>query len=295
MKVWESRKHRRLLVSLHDEDSLQACLRRLIEEEALGTAWISGVGTVAWVELTLSEPARGAAPGRRIENATLNYLAGNLTLNEVGPGTRLRVLVEAEGELRAGWLVDAAPIHLELHVVAFDDILLQRGATGGWETLRPERRESGGADQAPTVAVPRPAPSSASPSGPVGWGDLAAATAEPEPPPKPAPRREPKKKTRRTKASPPAASAIPAFKPPPLPEKRRQKEAFLDEPQPEAGDYVDHQIFGKCRVDGEGPDGGLIIRLKSGVRKTIRLDFLQVLEPRVEDDAFVYPLRPRRR
>ena len=71
--------------------------------------------------------------------------------------------------------------------------------------------------------------------------------------------------------------------------------AFLDEPIPQKGDFVDHRQFGLCRVEGEDEDGGLRIRLPSGVRKVIRLDFLEVLPPRHEGDRKVFPLRPRKR
>ena len=71
--------------------------------------------------------------------------------------------------------------------------------------------------------------------------------------------------------------------------------AILDEPYPEKGDWVDHRQFGLCKVEGEDTEGGVRIRLPSGVRKVIRLDFLEVLPARVEGDRKIFPLRPRRR
>ncbi len=68
-----------------------------------------------------------------------------------------------------------------------------------------------------------------------------------------------------------------------------------EEPTLVKGDYVEHRQFGLCRVDGEDPDGALILRLPSGNRKHIRLDFLEVLPPRQDGERRIYPLRPRKR
>lgn len=64
---------------------------------------------------------------------------------------------------------------------------------------------------------------------------------------------------------------------------------------PQKGDWIDHRQFGVCRVDREDEDGGLVIRLPSGVRKTIKLDYMEVGRPRAEPNRRVFPLRPRKR
>ena len=69
----------------------------------------------------------------------------------------------------------------------------------------------------------------------------------------------------------------------------------LDANQPERGDWVDHKQFGLCRVENLAEDGGLLIRLETGRRKLIKLDFLDVLEPREDGGRKIYPLRPKRR
>ena|GEM_PF-467310 len=83
----------------------------------------------------------------------------------------------------------------------------------------------------------------------------------------------------------------------PLPSrKRKTEEEFFDELVPEIGDFVDHEVFGLCRVQGETQSGGLIIRLENGGRKAIKLDYLEVSPPRVDDRARkVFRLSPRRR
>ena len=88
----------------------------------------------------------------------------------------------------------------------------------------------------------------------------------------------------------------PAPVPDPIPQKQRVDiDELLDEPVPERGDWIDHKVFGLCHVQGEDPNGGLIIKLPSGVRKHINLEVLEVLPARMEGDRRVYPLRPRRR
>lgn len=91
-----------------------------------------------------------------------------------------------------------------------------------------------------------------------------------------------------TQAGPPRA---------PLPSrKRKTEEEFFEELVPEIGDFVDHKVFGLCRVEGESQSGGLIIRLEDGGRKAIKLSYLVVSPPRVDDRARkVFRLSPRRR
>jgi hypothetical protein len=97
-----------------------------------------------------------------------------------------------------------------------------------------------------------------------------------------------------------AATLVPVPAPEPLPERKRSADAALagidDEPVPARGEWVSHKQFGLCRVEGEEESGSLAIRLPSGVRKSISLDFLRVLPP-VTDAAgrTVYPLEPRKR
>ena len=80
--------------------------------------------------------------------------------------------------------------------------------------------------------------------------------------------------------------------PPPVPEAlravvptkvRRGEEILYEDPIPEPGDYLEHPQFGLCAVEGDDVDGAMFIRIPSGSRKSIKLDFLQVL-PAVTDD-----------
>jgi len=86
---------------------------------------------------------------------------------------------------------------------------------------------------------------------------------------------------------PSSVSLVPNF------DKKPEPDATSDEPEPKKGDWIDHRQFGLCRVDGEGVDGGLLIRLPSGMRKVVHTETLEVMQPRFEGDRRIFPLRPR--
>jgi hypothetical protein len=185
--------------------------------------------------------------------------------------------------------------HAELLLECFDDVTLERvpDDTTGLSLFRfdapapaPSRAWTSRPDDDADVSDEEPEPAAAAPSG-VSWADVAAVSAAP-PVERPA-RRAP---ARAEPVAPPAAG----HRPPPIPERRRtSEEEFMKELVPEKGDYVQHRQFGMCRVDREDGDGSLVIRLPSGVRKTIRLDFMEVGAPRQEGHKRVFPIRPRRR
>ena len=133
--------------------------------------------------------------------------------------------------------------------------------------------------RAPSSAPPASTPAASTPaSTAVSWADVAAVSAAPEVAYTPA---------RRERAEAPGA------KPPPIPDKRQAYSAELDEPVPVRGDFIQHRQFGLCKVDREDKDGGLVIRLPSGVRKTIKLDFMEVGQPFDDGGRRVFPIRPR--
>ncbi|MGF1466136.1 MAG: hypothetical protein ACFCGT_08370, partial [Sandaracinaceae bacterium] len=85
----------------------------------------------------------------------------------------------------------------------------------------------------------------------------------------------------------------PELSPAPPPEKRTT--GVLSEHYPDKGDYIEHRQFGVCRVEREDEAGGVLIRLPSGRRKTIKLEVMEILEPRIDGDKLIYPVRPKRR
>lgn len=63
---------------------------------------------------------------------------------------------------------------------------------------------------------------------------------------------------------------------------------------PEKGDFIQHRQFGRCKVERPDKGGGIVIKLPSGIRKTLRLDFMDVGAPRMEGSRRVFPVRPRK-
>ena len=130
-----------------------------------------------------------------------------------------------------------------------------------------------GAAVAPAARPPVQAPLSA--PGPVSWGMVAAASAS---------REEPTTsggEAARTKPTHPARTSRPPSDDPAA-------------PTPRAGDYIDHEQFGLCRIDRLIDDGGAFIRLPTGRRKQIKLTFFEILEPRRDGKRAIYPLRPKK-
>ena len=64
---------------------------------------------------------------------------------------------------------------------------------------------------------------------------------------------------------------------------------------PEKGDFIQHRQFGRCKVEGPTKNGGIRVKLPSGIRKTLRLDFMDVGSPCREDGRRIFPVRPKKR
>ncbi len=87
----------------------------------------------------------------------------------------------------------------------------------------------------------------------------------------------------------------PAHRPPPIvdPLANDSHSILFDEPIPEVGEYIDHRQFGICKIESMEEDGGVMLRMPDKRKKLIKLDVLQVLEPRIEGNKIIYPVRPR--
>lgn len=326
MIVFESRLARRFVGRLERGEEVIATLRQLCEHERIRSAWIHGAGMLEWAELTEWDPDREAwrAP-RRVEGPlTVLALEGNVAIRNGPPWVQLHVMLSRQSgpgaiETLGGTLASARAYALEFAFEVYEDVRLERDedvATGlslfKGSSVRGVIARSG--ERLQELARPRPAasagpapvatdeeepdledqPSSrtsaavpaAATGGGVSWAQAAAVSEEAE-------KRAAAAPVRRVSA--PSAPALLPPIPAPIAADRERDTSFLDEPIPQKGDWVDHRQFGLCRVEGEDEDGGLRIRLPSGVRKVIRLDFLEVLPPRHEGDRKVFPLRPRKR
>ena len=227
-----------------------------VEAWAQGTLLIEGGGALAEIEIEDADGER-----RKIGSAEALSLRG--------------AVVEGDAILHATLLRGAQVLGGRL-----------RSATVVFCALRAERF-SGRAERslAPASVPPRP------PSVPVsaaagGWAAAAeASTRAAAPKPRPSRPR-------------PSESSVPLHRPKPIPTSRDRASSpsFLDEPQIEVADYVDHRQFGLCRVERVQDNGGLLLKLPTGRRKLIKLEVFVVEEP-IEDPKGrrVFALAPRRR
>jgi predicted DNA-binding protein with PD1-like motif len=278
--VFESRKSRRIVLRLEPGEELVAAIESLAKRSQIRAAWVRGLGSLSSLELDRHDALRREPdPPRRIDGpCDLLALEGNVSLAGGTPIALLHVVVaRASGEVLGGRLRSANVFHAELVMECFDDVALTRAhddATGlaVWigASDSPEAEE----EEEEEERIPA-----------VSWADVAAISAAPVVPQK-----------RAVQKQKPRSDPTPAFRPPPIPDKRRtSEEEYLETVLPERGDWIEHRQFGLCRVDREDDEGGLVIRLPSGIRKTIKLDYMDVGAPRHEGERRVFPVRPRRR
>jgi predicted DNA-binding protein with PD1-like motif len=286
--TFESGRVRHVVARIERGERLPDALVAIAEKHAIATAWLDGLGAFRWVELCeYDQTEQRYKPSKRIDAPTeILSLQGNMSFRDGKPFAHVHVTVSRETadgiEVLGGHLVAGEVFACELRIAVYDDLALGR-----------ERDAATGLALWKATSTPLPMPlredphSRATPARGVSWDDVAKASALP-PRVVERPRAAPRPNIERAHE--------PVVAPSPLPQKRRTTEAeFFDEPIPVHGDWVQHEVFGLCRVDGEDGDGALLIRLPSGVRKSIKLDVLSVGAAREEGDRRIYPLRPRRR
>jgi uncharacterized protein len=286
MAVFESTRVRRLVGRLDRGDNLPEALVALARTHEVTAAWVRGLGALEWVELCeYDQHTQRYRPGKRIDRpCELLSLEGNLSMKGGEPFAHVHVTVSWESgdgiAVAGGHLVAAQVFACELSLECYDDLHLARewdAATG----------LSLWADEGASDGAPSETPE---PTG-ISWSHVAAVSSQPPPEP-----RVTTARTGRRRGHVPTGKLPPAPRPQPLPERRRMSEdEFLEERQPERGDFIEHRQFGLCRVDGEDAEGGLLIRLPSGVRKVIRLEMLRVEAPRHQDGRRIFSVRPRTR
>lgn len=303
-------------------------LSNFAAQHDIQSGWVRGIGAFERVALTqYDQVEKNYLPGRVFEGAMeILNLGGNLSLrdDEVFPHIHVSLSRETDNgvEVLGGHLVEGVVFACELYIQAFDDISLERcededtglalwGASSGIEidssTVGAEhasavsRRAIKGTPSEALKSRAQPSrqeldASNADSAMPVGWGAVAAASNALEQASSPAsieiPARRGRKKSLRKQA---AEASVPAFVPDPVSGRPRPKVEPLEDRVPERGDWVEHQQFGLCRVDRETEGGSVILRLPSGSRKAIKLDYLEVLNPRFDSGRTIYPLRPKRK
>lgn len=223
MTVSESRRTRHLFLQLGPGDELPGSLLRALDGAEARAGWLAATGALEGVVLATA----GSATPRRIDAVCeVVSMSGSLAAHEGAGDLRLASTLAREGEtgmaVLAGRVLSARVVWLDVHVVVFDDVAVQRR-----EVPAPaERAERFVSDQAAAFAAPSPttaAPEATRPYTPQGANMAWASTGER------------------------AAGA------PPVP-IRAQKRVDEVEHYPEPGDLVMHFHFGECTVidsDGE--------------------------------------------
>lgn len=266
MEAYDATNARRYLLRFGPEEELVEALVGWVSMRG-GRATVRGTGAFA-----SSVIADVEGEERKIAAAEAIAISGVVDDGEA----QLRVTLLRGMQPIGGTLVSAKALGADLEVLVLDP-------DAAAEVSEPTTTPPGWGDVAAAsaaAAAPAPKPS----TGP-SWADAAAASQQAMTQP------EPRRKKRR-KPQPQA----PLFQPDPLPGQKQKDLSYLDEPQPEPGDFVQHKQFGKCRVDRVGEDGGLVIKLPGGRRKAIKLTVLEVLDPTEDSQGrLVYPLVPRKK
>lgn len=255
-----------LLLRLDADEDLVEALESYSGEGAL---WVDGAGNLRDVEL---EDAEGEV--RKIGAVEAISIRGVVMADEVElHGTLMRGAQALGGRIRGAKAVRCVLRGERFQAVDAADTFAPESLGGG-----SERGSWAAAAAASSSASPTPAAASASVGG--GWGAAIAAS-------------EAAEEVRTRKARPRRMAAAPQPQTIRSAKARAKMPAFLDEPEIESGDFVDHKQFGICKVVRVSDDGALLIKLPTGRTKQIKLTVLEVLPAREDTKRRIYPLRPR--
>ena len=287
-----------------------ASLKRFAMGERIRAAWVRMTGIVEWVEVTEWDSNKEVLRAPRRIEGPLTLLAGegNISFRLGEPFVEMRAALSRETDMGVqtvgGQLVVVSALSVEFMIEVFEDVRLDRDEereTGlsvwkgektpgvvarATKNLAPAltREPSRGMPMVQTtMPSPRAMPQASdtldeesppvldeAPAEGVSWSMVAAASERAE--------------------KPSSAGSVIAARP-----IGGVARAAPSDDSPKRGDYVEHRQFGLCRVEGVDPEGALIIRLTSGIRKTIHMDPFELVPPRFEGDRRIIALRPRKR
>lgn len=260
----------RALLRMRHGEALIAALEEWAESSSFvrGEVLLDGAGSLSELELEDSEGER-----RRIGSAEALRLHGVLFEGEVV----LNAMLLRGSQVIAGRIVSGTVVSCAIRAERFAGTSARvvapiAGAEEGERTSAAESR-------APAISTG-------------GW---AAAVQASQTAAAPAPRPAPKKKKRKRA---PAESSVPLHRPAPIPTSRQlaKEPRFLEEPQPEPGEFVLHKQFGKCKILRMQNDGGALLKLPTGRSKLIKLDIFDIQEPITDKKGdTVYELMSRKK
>ena len=310
MITFESRHTRRFVGRIERGEDVLASLKRFAMGERIRAAWVRMTGIVEWVEVTEWDSNKEVLRAPRRIEGPLTLLAGegNISFRLGEPFVEMRAALSRETDMGVqtvgGQLVVVSALSVEFMIEVFEDVRLDRDEereTGlsvwkgektpgvvarATKNLAPAltREPSRGMPMVQTtMPSPRAMPQASdtldeesppvldeAPAEGVSWSMVAAASERAE--------------------KPSSAGSVIAARP-----IGGVARAAPSDDSPKRGDYVEHRQFGLCRVEGVDPEGALIIRLTSGIRKTIHMDPFELVPPRFEGDRRIIALRPRKR
>jgi len=316
MIVFEPNRTRRIVGRLERGESVLDALAEIALHRGISSAWFHAMGPLESAELAVydADTKRHSLP-KRVGACTAVQISGNLSRLGGLPFAHAHALVAPArpegadgsvgvegaapvvGALLGGELRAARAFAVEFVIESYEDLVLERfpdDATGlplwrgksttavassqaqlGWAAAAVEaERLSATRDGDQRATAQRASDTRAG-----SWGAQPAREERP----------------RASRGMPPERVVEPAFAAQPIPEKKKAIDTEADEPNLEPGDWVAHKQFGLCRVEGEDAEGALIIRLPSGVRKAIRLDYMRILPCTMQDDRRIFPLEPRKK
>lgn len=320
MIVFEANRTRTLFLRLERGENLHEALAQLADKEQIGGAWLRFVGAFSKVTLQcLDQEQRELGQPRHLGACEVLSLEGSIALRggEAEATLMATVAVDSPAGMQViGGRVKAATVFsLEGQVLVGSDLRLEkkhdrrtgldlwaghsRGIAEAPATDAPAPSGAvGWGDVAAASAAPEAFSDAASESAGVSWGDVAEASSKPDVLNPPLPRNTSeedrmvgmRKKLRRTRAK----ATVPAFKPAPLPGRAPKEESAPLEI--EAGDYIDHRQFGICRVDKVTDDDGVMLKLPNSRRKMIKLGVFEIHPPREDSRGRrIFKVRPRKK
>jgi len=311
MITFESRHTRRFVGRIERGEDVLATLKRFAMSERIRAGWVRMTGIVEWVEVTEWDTSREVLRAPRRIEGPLTLLAGegNISFRLGEPFVEMRAAFSRETDMGVqtvgGQLVVVSALNVEFMIEVFEDVRLDRDEereTGlsvwkGEKTpgvvARGTKAVSPSVPREPARSMPmvqttmpsaraapqasdtldeesQPVLTESAPAEGVSWSMVAAASERAE---------KPSSAGSLIAARPIGGVARPA----------------PSDDSPKRGDYVEHRQFGLCKVEGVDPEGALIIRLTSGIRKTIHMDPFELVPPRFEGDRRIIALRPRKR
>jgi predicted DNA-binding protein with PD1-like motif len=258
MIAFESQNVRRIVGRVGRGETLPDAFLRLAAEKGISAAWITALGAFEWVELMeYDQHEKKYLTPRRIGECEILNLTGNLSIRKGEVFAHIHGTVSKE---RADG-IDVYGGHLVAGQVFACEFMLECFDD---LVLTREYEDKTGLDLWAGEECCVPAQTTEDEA--AGGGAAVAAKSPGE--------------LSWAQVAQVAQAAAPA-------------QAYVEQ-MPLQGDYIEHKVFGLCRIDGRGTDGAFIIRLPNDPRrKKLSVEMFEFLGPRVEGNRRIFICRKR--